>query len=430
MGGLFGKIFLSFWVAALLFGGALWTVEHYTGEDGIAKAMERLDEEARDVEVLLATDGLEGLAPWLEAEFPRLWLFSTDGQLLLGERPRGPLRDLLTQGIPTEPIELPRGGLLLSQRLKGGEWLVTITRVPHMHLLPIQRLALAIAVSGLFSLILALLLTRPIRRLRHAAQRLAEGDLEVRVGYKGHDEVAALASDFDLMAERIRALLQSQRQLLSDLSHELRSPLSRLKVALELARHNGNCDQALVRIERESERLEGLVTNVLSLARLESGQVALARKPQLIDPLIDAIVQDARFEAQLEQRRITLEGHGGVADYDAVVLRAAVENVVRNALRHTPAAGAVYVRLGCADGRVCICVEDEGPGVPPEDLGRLFEPFTRLDPARGHGDGFGLGLAISARAMQALDGTILAANRPDGGLAVTLTLPLAEAPIE
>lgn len=426
MGGLFGKILLSFWLTALLLAGSVWLLERHYGADGEAIARAQLGEDAVIAATLLETSGVAGVRPWLQAQEQRLWLFDDQARLLVGR----PLRPFIQPHIERllagdEEVRLPRGGLLLNHRLPGGYRLVGLSRNHHPHLPVWQRLLLAVALSGLVSLLLAALLSRSIRRLRHAAQRLAEGDLEVRVGYAGRDEVAALARDFDLMAERLRALLQSQKQLLSDLSHELRSPLSRLKVALELARHNGDHARALERIERESQRLEGLVSNVLSLARLESGQGALARRPLLLAELLDSVVQDARFEAQLEQRTIELhiEADAEVVA-DPILLRAAVENVVRNALRHTPPQSAVEVVLEQGAGQAAMRICDQGPGVPEADLERLFDPFTRLDAARGHSDGFGLGLAIGARAMQAHGGSISAANRSAGGLCVTLSLPL------
>jgi signal transduction histidine kinase len=289
-----------------------------------------------------------------------------------------------------------------------------------------SRFGVAILVSGLVSFGLATIITRPVRRLRGAAQALADGDLTVRVPARGRDEVAALARDFNVMADRVRDLLESQRRLLRDVSHELRSPLARLRVALELARKKNDTEALLARIEREADRLEGLVSDVLSLARLESGQTRLQRERVPLDELLAAIAQDAAFEAEATGRRVIWGGSAAVeVDGDPVLLRAAIENVVRNAIRHTPPDTAVTMALTLEPGHAVVEICDGGPGVPEEELGRLFQPFTRVGEARERASGgFGLGLAISRQSVEAHGGRIAAANTAAGGLCVSLRLPL------
>jgi signal transduction histidine kinase len=436
MGSLFSKIFLSFWLTALLLGGAFFAVERHLGEDYLARAGERMDAHAETAAALLAEGGEQAVSPWLERlrreRRPPPALLDEHGRVLGGRLPRR-LTRRLEQHPPTPGSHpLRRGMHALVRAIPGSEppryLLAVIHRPPGTHLPAGARLAIAVPLSGLICLGLAALITRPVRRLRGAAQALAAGDLSVRVGYRGRDEIAALARDFDTMAARLRDLLEAQRRLLRDVSHELRSPLARLRVALELARKTGDSETALTRIGREADRLESLVADTLSLARLESGQSALDRRPVDLTGLVASVVQDADFEARAADRRVTLEAAdgAGVAG-DPVLLRAAIENVVRNAVRHTAKDSTVEVRLSVTDGEVRVAVCDRGPGVPAEELERLFEPFTRVGQARDRASGgYGLGLAIGRRAAQAHGGGIRAANRESGGLCVALWLPLAD----
>jgi two-component system sensor histidine kinase CpxA len=308
--------------------------------------------------------------------------------------------------------------------------LAALVRVEQQHYLPTgARFAIAVVVSGLVCFALAALITRPVRRLRRAAQALASGDMAARVPERGQDEVAALARDFNVMADRIRDLLEAQRRLLRDVSHELRSPLARLRVGLELARKNGDTSMFLARVEREADRLEGLVTDVLSLARLEAGQTQLRREQVRLDQLLEAIVQDAAFEAEAAGKHVEAEGLPPLEmDGDAVLLRAAIENVVRNAVRYTAPASAVTLALRSENDEAIVEIRDHGPGVPEAELGNLFQPFSRVGEARDRSSGgFGLGLAISRQAVEAHGGRIAASNMAGGGLCVSLRLPRVHA---
>jgi two-component system sensor histidine kinase CpxA len=228
------------------------------------------------------------------------------------------------------------------------------------------------------------------------------------------------------MAERLNDLLQSQRQLVRDVSHELRSPLARLRVALELAERTGDRKKALSRIEKEADELERLVTELLSLARLESGQAGLERHSLRLDELIAKVVTDARFEAQAEEKQVSYTAEAVTLVGDGVLLRSAVENVTRNAIHHTAAKSEVQVSLVRQQDNCLIQVRDAGPGVDELQLESIFDPFTRTTDARERGGGgFGLGLAIARRAMQIHGGDASARNHPEGGLEVSLRLPLA-----
>jgi len=317
----------------------------------------------------------------------------------------------------------PRGGLL-----------VEIGRFARGFSLP---LLVTFVVGGMVCLGLAWRLTAPVRRLRSAAQRLAGGDLAARVGLgpvRPGDEVAALGRDFDLMAARIEELMTAQQHLLRDISHELRSPLARLNVALELARQRSGPDAegALDRIERETERLNDLIAQLLTLTQIETGRDRIAREPVSLTRLVQAVAADANFEAETRRRsvRAVVEEELTVRGSEEI-LRRAIENVVRNAIRYTAEGTPVDITVSRRPGQsggdtAVIRIRDHGPGVPEGALPQLFLPFYRVTGARDRQTGgTGIGLAITERAVRLHGGTVTAANAPEGGLAVEIVLPLA-----
>jgi signal transduction histidine kinase len=270
-------------------------------------------------------------------------------------------------------------------------------------------------------------LSRPLERIQAVVRRVAAGELSSRVGgdlVARRDEYGRLAEDFDRMAARIEGLVNSRDQLLHDVSHELRAPLSRLRFALELAREDRS-EELLERADREIARIDALVGELLALARLDH-----ATDRALPQVEVDALMQDV-LDAEQPQAE-----HAGVklaavleplkSPGDSEGLRRAFENVLRNALRHAPSGGAVDVALSRERDEVVLRIADRGPGVAPEELGRLFEPFFRGQAASGR-EGHGLGLAIVARVMRAHRGRAEARNREGGGLEVALRWPLAPA---
>ncbi len=298
------------------------------------------------------------------------------------------------------------------------------------------RLAIFFVVSGIFSYLLARSLTKPILQLRKATRQFAGGALATRVGSTletRKDEIADLGWDFDTMAERIEALVDAQQRLLRDISHELRSPLARLNVALELARQRSgeNPGKALDRIERESERLNELISELLTLTLLESGTEKIEKTPIDLEDLIESIVEDSNFEARDRNRRVKIVASRKVTvSGSEEMLRRAVENVVRNAIRYTDESTAVEVSLleQEIDGQwvAVIRVRDQGPGVPEAALSQMFKPFYRVEDDRGRiTGGTGIGLAITERSVQLHGGTILVSNVTEGGLAVEMMLPVA-----
>ena len=288
---------------------------------------------------------------------------------------------------------------------------------------------LLFCVTGIaFCFLISRYLTKPLAKLGEAAAKIAEGRLDTRVDpslTNRRDEIADLARNFDRMAERIEALITGQRRLLGDVSHELRSPLSRLIVALGLVKQ-GPAEEAAENLERiglEARRLDTLIGQLLALTRIDSG--VDRGSPALFDltDLVQEVANDGNFEARARNRSVAIQQADActVTGFEEL-LRSAVENVVRNAIRHTAEGTAVEISLRVADSRVLLRVQDHGPGVPDSMLSEIFLPFRRV--ANGGSEGAGLGLAIAERAVHVHGGKIRAMNAPKGGLMIEIDLPL------
>lgn len=272
---------------------------------------------------------------------------------------------------------------------------------------------------GLLVFGLAYYVTAPVRQLRDAVEQFGAGNLTRRVDVKRSDELGQLASSFNAMAGRIEHLVDSQRRLLMDMSHELRSPLTRLGLAVELAREGGDTQSALDRTQREADRLNTLVAGLLLVTRGEADPAALRFERLDLNELLGSLSADARLDAEAKGCSVRYSGVPAGINGDEELLRRAVENVLRNAIRHTPEGSAVDISLEKAGAEAVIKIRDQGPGVPPESLPLLFDAFYRAA-ATG---GFGLGLSIAQRAVALHRGTITAVNASPG-LLVTLRLPL------
>jgi two-component system sensor histidine kinase CpxA len=275
---------------------------------------------------------------------------------------------------------------------------------------------------------LAIEVTKPVRALQKAVERFGRGDLGARVNSTRLDELGQLARTFDRMAGRIETLLAAERRLLLDISHELRSPLARLGVAVELARSGEDLDAALNRIQKESDRLNSLVGGLLQVTRAEGDPNTLRRTPVRLDELLRQLVEDANLEAAARgcsidygrSEPVTVEG-------DPELLRRAMENVIRNAIRYSPRESEIKISLAHSGGHALVDVRDYGPGVPEEALPRLFDPFYRVESDRGRASGgIGLGLSIARRAIELHKGVIRARNASPG-LEVELQLPAVDA---
>jgi two-component system sensor histidine kinase CpxA len=299
------------------------------------------------------------------------------------------------------------------------------------------QLPVAIAVGGLTTFVLVLLFSRPLVRLRKAARELAEGNLSARVEHSSEhlrphsDELQGLVHDFNHMAGRLESLVAAQRLLLRDVSHELRSPLSRLSVALELAREDAGpaLETHLVRIEREGEKLNQLISELLALSSMESIDPASAFLPVSLNQLCEKLLPDADYEAQRRPCTVVLAEESGCMIWgDWNLLYRAVENVVRNAVRYTAPGTQVTLRIrknASASSQMCIIeVIDCGPGIPQSEIEQIFRPFYRLDSARSPTTGgFGVGLAITQRAVSLHKGTVRAMNRESGGICIEMAFP-------
>jgi signal transduction histidine kinase len=453
---LYWRIFLAFWAAlALILVGTVTVAVNATAHRSDRPWIQRSQLFAQAAGAF-ESGGAAALQGWLQSlptdPFGRTYIIGPDGREMLG-RPlphslsASPGPDLAA-GSPASAlggIIAPIGGALVLVAPGGATYHVVVGPVRDSPRLfgelelpgvPLTLLAIALAASAGVCYLLARYLAAPVDRLRLAIRRMAAGDLEVRVLPALHgrqDDLGLLAADLDTMAQRLRQLLEAKQQLLRDVSHELRSPLTRLQLALSLARreHSGP-DRYLTRIACEADRLELLIARTLKLVRLERPADALIEQRVVdVGELLHNIASDVAIEADARGCLVNVQApqHLLVCG-DSELLRSAFENVMRNAVRFSPEGAVVVVSArrvvhGQGADTVEVAVHDSGPGVPERELALIFEPFYRVDTAREHqgAAGEGLGLAIAARALAVHGGTISAHNMPGGGLAIVVTLP-------
>ena len=475
MKSLFLKIFLSFWAAQ-----ALFVVLAILVTIALAPARHGIESEGPQIlaEIVNAyqSGGQHAAHEYVEELWhtQHMWamVFDPEGHEISGRRPRmedyragGPPPDSSMRGGPPRHQGwmdnlLPSRVIRQALTLDGKRYTLVLVLPPGPrvffgpHEIPGLGIAIAVITSGFMCYLLAWSMTSPVTRLRKAAQSLAAGDLSARAGAPKsgrRDELAELMRDFDRMAERIEGLVESQSRLLKDVSHELRSPLARLSVALGLARQRAASDggrevapdleSSLNRIETEADRLNQLIQRLLTISRLESGTDGLHKITLSLRELVEAVAHDAEYENHGRACRVTTspareatangsaEGADDfLAEGDPDLLRSAVENAVRNATRYTAEGTTVEVRLErqtVAHGEeIVIRVLDSGPGVPNDALQKIFEPFYRLDDARNRATGgAGLGLSIADRAIRLHGGQLRASNRKEGGLEIEIRIP-------
>jgi two-component system sensor histidine kinase CpxA len=445
---LFLKIFLWFGAVVLTFiVGTFIVGEMMRPEPPMRRPLDPiLDVYAKDASAVYERGGQAALIVYLDRvqseSHLRLFLFDSKLQELTGRRMPATApnvaRKVLETKLPQSAAEHGSAPLVARPVLSdGGSQYVLIAELAHppepFH--PLMHLLAIVLTGGLFCYWLARHLTSPVAKLRAATRELASGNLSARVGPtlgKRRDELASLAADFDEMAEKIQSLVDSQRRLLGDISHELRSPLARLNVALELARQRSGAaaTSALERIQLEAENLNEMIGQLLTLTRLESGAEEIRKTEFDLALLVSAVTDDADFEARSRKRSVKFEAaEACVIAGNEHLLRRAIENVVRNAVQYTAEATAVEVKLECLDkqGAAVITVRDHGAGVPENALTEIFRPFYRVDDARDReAGGVGLGLAIAERAVRSHSGKVEAINASDGGLVVTISLPDAK----
>jgi len=465
MHSLFVRIFVLFWVAmALIVGGSIAITFTVTaGEYG--SPLSRRPTAARadaaiEASQVLRRGGLPALKDWLASHkntFPDrdLFVIGPDGRDILGRRlSEGAVRRLeffsreapgpVADGRPEPPPDNFHAPHYAPQIMGPDGSIYTVLQVPRrpsifgalsLPQISLAILCIALIVSAFASWWLARHLSAPIRRIQEGARTLAAERLDMRAqplrvsaGLEDRrDEVAVLARDFDAMADQLRANRVGLTQLLRDISHELRSPLARMRVAVGLARQpTVDLPRQLDRLEREIERLDGLISQVLKLARLHGADSAIERERFALDEVIEDVVRDANFEGGARGCRVVLSGDAHAAVWgNRELLSSAVENVLRNAVRYSPDGSPVEVSIVRPDGGgLAILVRDRGPGVPEPDLERIFEPFYRVAESRDRDTGGeGIGLAITAQVMKAHGGAARAANRAGGGFEVSLSLP-------
>ncbi|HMF91784.1 MAG TPA: ATP-binding protein [Candidatus Angelobacter sp.] len=455
---LFLKIFIAFWLTMALTIAVFYLMFRISNAESLPERATRgafgetLTLYAESMVRIYEREGPQALEQYVHRAFKEssteTFLFDGEGRAITTENAdsvAGVARDIVAGGPP--PRTFPLFNLGVTRATWGrpvispsGRRYIFVVRFrqptgPPGFLTPV-RIGVSILIAGLVCYLLGLYLTLPLKKLQSTVKAFAGGNLDVRVGPEighRHDELADLGREFDEMAERIAALISSQKRLLADISHELRSPLARLTVALELARKNTNGKGfvALDRIEQESERVNKLVGQLLALTRLESGAERVPPETVVFEELVQQVVDDASFEARplhKEVRAIGLEQCR--VRGSAELLRSAVENVVRNGIRYTAEGTAVEVTLRWHMETAVLTVRDRGPGVPEAELQHIFEPFYRVSEARERtSGGVGLGLSIAERTVKLHGGTIRAENVL-GGLLVTIELPLAPVPAE
>jgi two-component system sensor histidine kinase CpxA len=434
MKSLFAKILLWFWftvaitVVGSAFISALNVNENASDESApVARLVTFQLEEARSAYEIGGRPGLQAFLDTLHRVYDARGILTDEtGRDLLTNQDRS---DLVRRARRPYFYQIFRtGDAMVARAAEDGRYwffyIVPRVRVGSWFLLPEHVFVMAMGV--LLCYWLALYLTSPVRKLEKAVELFGRGDLSARVGSNRRDELGQLARTFDRMAGRIETLLAAERRLLLDISHELRSPLARLGVAVELARSGDDPNSALNRIQKESDRLNALVGQLLQVTRAEGDPSSLRHAPLRLDELVQQLVDDSSIEAAAHGCELKYEKREPVTVAgDPELLRRAVENVIRNAIRYAPRETAVEVSLGRNNGKAVVGVRDQGSGVPEEALPRLFDAFYRVEGDRDRASGgIGLGLSIARRAIELHRGSIRARNaRP--GLEVEMELPVA-----
>jgi two-component system sensor histidine kinase CpxA len=455
MHSLFLRIFTLFWVAmALIVGGSIAITLTVAAREYEAPELQRRPPVAIQASDVLERGGIGALKNWLNANKYSiadrdLFIIGPDGADILGRRlPESAVRRLeyFNRDEFVNRNGNLRPGRAAPQILGADGGVFTVLLVPRrpsifgalsLPEISLAIICIALVVTALTSWWLAQHLSAPIRRIQEGARALAAENLgasanagrRVSAGLEGRrDELAVLARDFDAMVDQLRANRGATTQLLRDISHELRSPLARMRVALGLARQPpADLARQLDRMEREIERLDSLISQVLKLARLHGTDAPFARESFDLDELIEEVVRDANFEGAVKHCSVRLQGAANTAvNGNRDLVRSAIDNVLRNAVRYSPQGMPVDVSVAHPQSGLAILIRDGGPGVPDKDLERIFEPFYRVAESRDRDTGGeGIGLAITAQVMKAHGGSAKAVNCQGGGFEVRLNLPQA-----
>ena len=450
MRGLFFKIFIIFWIAqSLIFViSTAFILSHRFPRPNflLDPAFGNLSADAGEGTRRFALGGCAGFAAYAQERHEALALADTAGKSVCGEVPSALAADpALGDSLHAFPVG---NATVWSAPVSSadGRKVVFVTTVPRhkeehtwyedLYHFASPQLPVAIAVGGATTFVLVLIFTRPLARLREGARRLAQGKLDTRIKEAGsrsgvfqEDEFDALVHDFNHMAERLESLVNAQRLLLRDVSHELRSPLARLSVALELSREDADSTMSshLDRIQRETERLNQLIGQLLTLSSLETSEALADPERISLRVLLEEIAEDAHYEAQQRGASVVLKAEESlVVNGRRELIYRAIENVVRNAVRYTDPGTEVEIllRKDALSNSAVVEVCDRGPGIPESELSAIFRPFYRVDMARNaQTGGFGVGLAIAERAVKLHKGSISSANREGGGVSIEIRLP-------
>lgn len=440
------RIFLSFWLMIVITITAAAGLGYFYSERA-RSAIERFEVSDAMLEAseALRADGRDGLENWLNSlqgvTKALIYVVDTRGKDILGRRLPAPVLIALRRfgndrrhGSRRDPGNL-RPARPFTQLVGTDGSVYTIFVLPPRsgvaHWLADRSLAtlalLAFLASATVSLLLARTISRPVGTLRDSATAIAQGKLDTRVPApvsQRRDEIGLLGKEFDRMAGELQRALERQTELTANVSHELRSPLARLRVALELARRKAGDLPEFSKMDEETEHLDALIGQILEFSRLDAKSSEDRSELNLTD-LVHAVVEDVRFEfgndAGIEMA--APDETISVIAYETAV-RACISNVLRNAVLHGTSAGQVHVDVAREADDAVITIQDDGGGVAEKDLQRLFEPFFRAQQSSSDSgsQGTGLGLAIASRAAARNGGSITASNR-NGGLAVIIRLP-------
>lgn len=436
---LFWKILIGFWVTFIVITQAVWLVFYYYAgqkepfENRIANRIVSL--QFTSAVSVLETEGIDGLNRmtdgWPAVDQRHIAVIPL--KMPLTEKPGAVSLIPLTDDVRLEHV---RGGdgeyYLLKYDVEAlrKEYRPDRTGRVLIFNMPPSLLVLGGIGGFLFSAVLAWNLTRPMRQMRSGFDRVAQGDLDVRlypVMKNRRDELGDMARDFDSMVERLKLLVGAREALLHDVSHELRTPLARLQLAIGLARQNPqNVENELKRIELESERLDKMIGELLTLSRTDATGISDEEYFDLYG-LLEAVVSDVTYEAQVPGVEIALDANEETREKSTVkgnseLMRRAVENIIRNALRFSTQGQKIEVGLFYTEGELLIQVNDQGPGVDEDKLSSIFDPFVRVKSASS-GKGYGLGLAIARKVVNAHGGAIEAKNCQPHGLSIGIRIP-------
>ncbi len=447
---LFLKIFLWFCLAIALIVGAITLVNWSTSSAPLARQWQVFVGEAITVDSqtsvqIYENEGLDGLEEYFARQKTRsrinsIGFFNKQRNLIAGDLRIADINDLFDKTLTTDEPQFKR----FDDRTYGAKRIALEDGEIYIYVIELKRfqpptfftqrfilqLLAVVLIGGLFCYFLARYLTSPITKLRNATRKIAEGDFNTSVAEKignRKDELAQLAGDFDEMAERIENLINSEKRLTQDISHELRSPLARMNVALELARVKTSPETIpfIERLEKESARLNDLIGQLLTLSKLETGSQDFEKHELNINKIVEQVAADASFEAKANNKDVKISQNGDLKVFgNEHLLRSAIENVLRNAVRYTKENSEVEISTATQGNNALISIKDHGEGVPDEELSKLFKPFYRVQEARDRKTGGnGLGLAIAERAVNNHHGTIKAENASDGGLLIEIKLP-------